>query len=114
MEGDHIRLFKDADLHNPLLSPQPWTGAWPPPERIGLLVGKKSRWPHRLVLGEEGEKEVREHVEVIEGQCFDEVFEIEWFVRKSHSLLSDKDMAEMSHVARGAAYYPEELHAHAE
>lgn len=104
--SDFIRLYEDADERQATIPLQPWLVEWPPPERIGLLVGKGSDLPHRLVIGEQGEKEVRQHV-VAQGIEFEDAFVIRWYERTKCSQLTDEEIAEMSHVARGAHYVRE-------
>lgn len=102
---DQIEFYDDKGQ---LLMRQPWPSeshAWPPLEQVGILFGNKGSRPHRLVLGENGEKVVREHVEE-QGIPFDSIFHIHWFTRGDYSTLPDDVSDSLTHVVRLAQYRP--------
>ena len=77
-EGDYIQFGSDPEGRVVFLH-QPWLqGTWPPPEAIGLLVGKESEAIHRLVTAPQGETEARAHVEA-QGYVFDDLYEVRWY-----------------------------------
>lgn len=105
-----IRIYDDPDQRHVILNNYPWPDdqGWPPPQRLGLLIGKGSGEPHMALTDPQGETEVREHV-AAQGTDFDKWFSVVWFTQASCSQISDEDAAEMPHVAHCASYIPEEV-----
>jgi hypothetical protein len=80
---------EDGKLHG-------WTGPWPPPERMGVAVGRQSR--ELVHFDEETLEKQGVALEEVE-----RVAEITWYERQSFSKLPETVDA-LSHVARGALY----------
>jgi hypothetical protein len=74
-----------------------WSGPWPPPERMGIAIGKTSGY---ISVYDPGELTEAQHSEL------PVVADVTIYRRESASQLPDD--LDHEHVARGALYRPEE------
>jgi hypothetical protein len=91
--------FANDELCRDVVHEAGWTGPWPPPDRLSLVVGVSTG---RTVVAEDGSVQRLKN----ENEDWADHVIIQPFRRVRASTLTDEDMGAMAHVMRGAVYMP--------